>query len=36
MVMSSKPSLFLSDHYFIECPLAIPSAVVEVKQVSFR
>ena len=34
MVMSPKPSLFLSDHCFIECSLAIPSAAVEVKQVS--
>ena len=36
MVMSPKPSLFLSDHCFIECSLAIPSAAVEEKQVSFR
>ena len=36
MVMSPKPSLFLSHHCFIECSLAIPSAAVEAKQVSFR
>ena len=36
MVISPKPSLFLSDHCFIECTLAIPPAAVEVKQVSFR
>ena len=36
MVISPKPSLFLSDHCFTECTLAIPSAAVEVKQVSFH
>ena len=35
MVMSPNPSLFLSDHCFIECSLAIPSAAIEAKQVSF-
>ena len=36
MVISPKPSLFLSDHSFIECSLAVPSAAVEAKQVPFR
>ena len=33
MVVSPHPALFLSDHCFAECVLAIPSAAIMVKEV---
>lgn len=36
MVISPRPSLFLSDHCFVLCTFAVPSVTVEKKQVSFR
>ena len=36
MVVSPRPSLFLSDHCFVECSLAIPSAVGTAREVTFR
>ena len=36
MVVSPHPSLFLSDHCFIQCTLAIPFIAVEVKEVTYR
>lgn len=36
MVVSPRPSLFLSDHCFSECILDIPSTSVTVKEVSYR
>ena len=36
MVIFPHPSLFLSDHWFFECPLAILSTAVTVKEVSYH
>ena len=36
MVCSPRPSLFLSDHCFVECLLSIPSPSLTVKEVAFR
>ena len=36
MIVSPRPSLFLSEHCFVECSLAIPSVVGFTREITFR
>ena len=36
MTVSPRPSLFLSDHCFVQCSLAIPSVVEFTREITFR